>query len=186
MIHNWKNQLYRVNKAGTIEFNEQVLNLLPSLRKVPQDVLEYIVLAYDYLYSPVKMRPIKERKIYASRKVWGNIKILPEEDERYKTVMDKWISDFKMCIYDDRIETVEACRTKIAFLNKELSDPAQVDSRKMADIGKGIDVLQKRIDNLEEEIIEEEEKMELQGDKKESYIEKIRRNKKLYEIKGMK
>ena len=90
--------------------------MCPELIDISEDELKYIILAYDYIESPFRKKPLDERKRIAKRKVWKNSRKNPETQK-----VTKAIDAYKGLIYDSKREAVENYRQKVANLNREIS-----------------------------------------------------------------
>ena len=167
-------------KTKSIIPTRDALSLCPELNYLSDKEFEYIIIVYDYVFSPWYRRPKNERKDIALKKLFGEKTVHIEQREAVKV----GIEAYKSIIYDERRETIDACKTKIQILNDKLTDPAILKSKELADLDASINILQKRIDKNQEELDTEEEKIDIIGNRKLSWIEKMKRSKRLYEIKN--
>lgn len=167
------NWIYHFDQNGNIIRNESIMNILPKLRTLPDDIFKYYVLAYDYVRSPYKFRPEDEAKLMAARMAFKEDNF-PEEDPEV-------VEELRSVIYDEKIETVRALRNRIHFLNLQLID--ETDTSKMTANISTCDKLQAMLDRKLEEIKEAEEDIKLTKGRELSLIEKMQRSKKIYQMR---
>lgn len=167
--------LFKVNKQGEIELFPEVIQLCPVLKDIPQKLLCYLICAYDYVDSPWHRRPFEERKDLAKKKY-----LEENEEPEKRSIFNKAIEEYESCIYESRTATIENHKNKIHKFNNLLS--ASDNYNDIVNYDKSIAILQKRIDELTEQVKAEEEVIELRGKGKLSLIEKLKRSKKLWEL----
>lgn len=165
--------VFKVNKDFTIIANEEAAKLVPELCSLSSDQLLYVVLAVDYVDGPFRKYPFDERKLLASRRVFGKDSI--KQDERITLAMDA----YKGLIFDIRRETIDKFKAKINQLHEELL--GNITPSAIQNIDKSITFLEKRIASLEADIsASEKEEIELKGGKRLSMIETWQRNQMRY------
>ncbi len=167
--------VFTVNNSHTIILSNDAVKLCPDLRKLTQDQILYIILAYDYIDSPWRRFPLEDRKRLAKRKVWGEKKFIPED---YKDMLIG-IEEYKGLVYDVEREQREVLLSKLSSLNTKFS--TENDTATLSVIMKSQDIIQKRIDEYDLKIDIKEEKVKLKAGKRLSYIEQFQRNRAQYE-----
>lgn len=168
--------IFRVDSDFQLILSKDAARLCPELVDISEDELKYIILAYDYIESPFRKKPLEERKRIAKRRVWKNSRKNPENQKVVKA-----IEAYKGLIYDSKREAVESYRQKVANLNREISISEKLDEIKQK-VGL-VEFFEKKIDEYENDIKAEEVNLELKlkGGAKLSYLEIWQRNKKLKE-----
>ena len=167
-------------KQEKVELIPEAYKLCPGLSLLKEDTLKYIIYVYDNSKkNPLSRKPEHERKIQAKRWLWNNDTKNPESSSRVREA----INEYKSLIYDEREEIINACKSKLAILNKEIAKPDVIDSKQLSDLDKSISLLQKRVEQLEKEIDLEEEMVELKGNKELSWLERMKRSRELFQIK---
>lgn len=169
--------VFTVNSKHTIILSNETLQLCPELKKLTQEQVLYIILAYDYTESPWKRFPLETRKHLAKRKMWGEIDIIPED---FKNVI-AGIHEYKGLIYDVEREQRDVLLGKLDSLNNAFN--IETDNTRLSSLMKSQDLIQKRIDEVDTRIDIKDEKAKLKAGKKLSLIELFQRNKNEYEEK---
>lgn len=158
--------VFKVDANWEIILNPQAVRLVPELRGLNKDELRYVILTTDYVDSPLRKKPLYERRIVAERMVYGDSK-KQIETEKVKIA----IEGYKSLIFDIRRETIDIYNTKIRILQKE-SLSHDVSFARMKEIDQTISFMQDRVENMQRQLdIEESENIDLKGGKKLSYIE---------------
>lgn len=168
-----KEWIYHFDEKGSLVRNKSVEGALPRLSSLDDNWFKYYVLAYDYIRSPYKFRPVADAKLMAARMSFG-LDGLPEDED------EKVIEELKSVIYDEKHETVVNLRTKIKLLNDKLLE--EDDPKELPKIMTTIDKLESMQDSILEKIKEKSEEINIGKGRSLSLIEKLKRNKKLYEL----
>jgi len=171
--------VFTIDKDKNVVPTKDALSLVPELAELSDEEFKYIIIVYDQRFSPYWQKPIEERKILALKRLYGGKKPKIEEKEKVK----KGIEAYKSITYDERYEAIDAGKSKLARLNSNLADPNIINSRDLADIEKAIEIVQRMVDKNLEQVIRDEEKVNIKGDKGLSWLEKMRRSRKLFELK---
>ena len=129
----------------------------------------YIILAYDIIDSPYRLKPLDERKRVAKERIFGD----KEDPEKFQNVK-KGIKAYQSLIYDSRRSQIEIDKTKIGSLQKQLE--REDEPKAMEQILKTIEFIRKDQDKLEKEVAIEEEMMEIRGGNKLTFVENWKRN----------
>ena len=167
--------VFKVDQALNVALDDQALRLIPELVSLTQDELKYVILVVDYVDSPLRKKPLAERKMMAKRMVFKGKNVQPETQKVLKA-MDL----YKSLVFDIRRETVDIYSEKIRKLQKETLHPDTTFAR-MKEIDQTITFMQNRVTSIQHELdIEEGERLELQGNRKLSYIEIWQRRQKEY------
>jgi hypothetical protein len=155
--------IFRVNKELTAVLDKEAVKLEPSLAMLTDQQVMYIILVYDYIDSPYRLKPLEEKqKIARDRLFEGN------DPEKLANVK-KAIKAYQGLIYDSRRSQIEIYKTKISKLQKVFD--GEDDNKAMQDIIKTIDIIRKDQDRIEKEVAIDEEKIELRGGNKLTFIE---------------
>ena len=167
--------LFSVTKEGDILLDKEVLRLCPLLNDITLNELKYLIFSYDYNRSPAYRKPLEERKLIAKRKY------LSEDKEPEKsTLFIHCIDEYESLIYDAKKHTLEMYKTKAHRLDKLVAGTD--NPKEITDYDKALTIVTNRIVSLEAEIVIDEESIELRGGKKLSYIEQLKKNRRLYQL----
>jgi len=168
--------VFKVDRNFKVIVNPEAALLVPELQSLSQEQLRYVILVVDYVDGPFRRKPLEERRILASRKIFGKDKMM-QESAKVKNAME----GYKGLVFDIRRETVDALKSKVMKLHKELLDP-NATAKGIEQIDKSITFLEKRITSIERDLnIEEQEHIELKAGRKLSMIETWQRNQKKFE-----
>lgn len=168
--------VFKIGNNNEIIVHKDAIKLVPELKGLTDNELKYVILVTDYIDSPLKAKPLSERKNLAKRIVYGNSSVRPET-EKVRRAME-W---YKSIIFDIRYETIDIYTEKIQRLQKETLNPDTPITR-LKEIDQAITFLQNRIVSLQRSIsIEEGAELELKGGKKLSFIEIWQRKQREYE-----
>lgn len=165
--------VYSITTDGTALINEEAIKLEPILGQLNTKQILYIIWVYDYIQSPLRKKPLEDRKRFAKAKFFPTLDTPFEE----RMGMPLAINTFKSFIYDEKYETCETYKAKISQLQKNLMDTA--NSTDISNIMKSIDLLRKKIDEIESEIDERDQIVKVKGDRTLSMIELWQRNRSL-------
>ena len=158
------------------------VQLCPELGAISEEELIFIAIVYDYK-SPWRRYNIKDRIRQGMIEAFGdkNAKILDaiENNDINHRIMVA-INAYKSLQYDKNEELKITYQNKIDSLQLEV---ATATGKPLEIALNSIDMLTARIKSLENEIIEDMIKQgKLQGDKENSYLETLQKNKKNYEL----
>jgi len=166
--------IFRMDKEGKLFLHKDAIKLIPEIDAVNQKELKYIILAYDYIHSPFRMKPPEERKMIAGRQVWGvdkkNI-----ETPKVKDAIEAYVS----LIYDPKRASIDVFKNKKEKIERDLRT-LDLDFKTTNEYVKMIDLFSDRIEKLEEDVVREEETIKLKGDTSLSFLEKWQRNRKKF------
>jgi len=166
--------VFQLDRHYKIIVNPEAAKLVPELKTLTEEQLWYTILVADYKDGPFRLLPIEERRLMAARKIYGKDKILKED--RIKHAMEA----YKSLVFDIRRETLDALKTKALKLHQELLKDS-ITPRQIQDIEKSLSFIENRIISIEKDLdMEEQESIEIRGNKKLSMIEKWQRNQKKY------
>jgi hypothetical protein len=149
---------------GSVILNKDAAILCPTLRGLSPKQIEYLILVYDPFDSPIWKKPLKERQRLATRRLWGNVDIIPEDN------MPKLaVSEIKGITYNAMATTIDMYRNKIEHLNNLLYSENDVSK-----IGKITETLQKLhsiLSEFETQFNKSKEILLLKGGKSLSFLE---------------
>ena len=164
--------VFQVDRNNKVMVNPEAAKLVPELTSLSMEQLWYVILVADYVDGPFRRLPPEERRILASRHVYGKSKKV-QETEKIKNALEA----YKGLVFDIRRETLDALKTKVQKLHKELL--SDITARTIQDIDKSISFLEKRITSIERDLdLEEQETLELKAGRKLSMLEVWQRNQK--------
>lgn len=138
--------LWKIDKRNHLLLEKDVAKLTTHLKKLDEDHLRFVVMAYDY-ESPFKRFPEQDRIRKAKRVVWKK----DEKDGFYpEHSIQPAIEEYCGFQYDARRELIEAYKKKVSLLQNELlvSDKPGM----IAKIDTDISILIKRMEELQEQI----------------------------------
>jgi len=167
--------VFQVNSNHTILLNKDAVKLVPELSSLSEDELWYVILVADYIDGPYRKKPYEERVNLALRTIWGD-KRNPPKSEKILNAIDA----YKSLVFDIRRETVDIYKRKVSMLQKEtLRDDIEI--KRLREVDQNIRFLEDRITAIEHDLdIEEQEHIEVKGQKKLSYLEIWQRRQKEY------
>lgn len=162
--------LWKIDKRNHFLLEKDVAKLTIHLKKLDEDQLRFVVMAYDY-ESPFKRFPEQDRIRKAKRVVWKK----DEKDGFFpEHSLQSAIEEYCGFQYDARRELIEAYKKKVSLLQNELllSDKPGM----IAKIDSDIAILIKRMAELQEEIDKTEGDDSTVGNRR-SMIERWQQNK---------
>jgi len=154
--------LFRFDRKNKVAIHKDAIKLCFHLKKISSDELYYIILAYDYR-SKFNQWSIEERRKRACIEAFPGGKW---EDVEAK-IADA-IEEYKSFQYDHRRATRDVYMTKKKRLENQLL--SELNPRVINDIDKSIQVLEKRIEDIQHDIDASDNELELRGGKP-TYIE---------------
>ena len=158
--------VFHMDKNFEIILNPEAVKLVPELRSLDQQELEYVILVIDYVDGPYRKKPLDERKLMARKKVYGDNK-KNTETKRIQIAMD----GYKSLVFDIRRETIDVYNNKIRIIQRETLSPDTTFTR-IKEINNTVEYLQDRIIKMEHDLdIDEKDDIKLEGKKTLSYIE---------------
>lgn len=165
--------LFHTNKDGTALLHDDVYKLCPEFKVLKEDIVQYIVLVYDY-YSPFNQMDTSDRKKRASKLL--DLKNI-EDKQEIRAAIDLYVS----LQFDPRRERIRTYREKIKILDVQMKN-TDISPSKINQIIQGQDILDKKIAELESEIEYSMLSGELRGGRKKSLLEFMKENRKLAEM----
>jgi hypothetical protein len=162
--------IYR-NINGKIELIPEAIRLVPVFDSLSEKQIRFLIIAYDYTGSPFKMKP-EDYRIDMAEKITGlKKKDIPE------SIKEEFIS----CIYDMKRERKQMFQRKLISLQRDFE--TETNTTKLKESATIMGFIENKIDEMDNEIIREEEmNVILKGDRSLSFLEKMIRNRKLYNI----
>lgn len=166
--------LFNISKKGNAFLNKDAIKLCPELQYLTEEEVLFICLAYDYS-SPYRQLPEGDRIRRSIYHVYGNTESNPLDREVVKIGVDR----YRSLQYDPKRELIRTYKKKLSTLDRALEQAEQ------ASVMKNIISTQKEIiksiDALEDEISKnEQEEANIEGGLKNSYLEKMMRNREAY------
>lgn len=166
--------LFSINKKGNAVLNKDAIGLCPELQYLSDEEIMFIILAYDY-GSPYRQLPEGDRIRRSIFHAYGNTESNPLEREIVKIGIDC----YRSLQYDPKRELIRTYKKKLNTLDRALEQAEQASVMKTI-IQAQRDIV-KSIDSLEEEISKnEQEEAQIEGGLKNSYLEKLMRNREVY------
>lgn len=166
--------LFNLNKKGNILINKHAVQLCPELAYLTEEEMLFVVLSQDYS-SPYKQLPENDRIRRSIHHAFGTTDAKPLEKEIIKIAIDR----YRSLQYDPKRELIRTYKKKLNMLGRALEDEEQASAIK--NIISTQKEIVKSIDALEEEISKnEQEEAQIEGGLKNSYLEKMMRNREMY------
>jgi hypothetical protein len=165
--------VFSLNQEGTVILHPDAVKLEPVLKQLTENQLLYVIWVHDYLQSPLRKKPIEDRKRLAKVKFFPDM----EKDLEEYPIMKAAILSFKGLIYDEKYETADTYKNKIYQLQKNLMSTE--GTQEIKNITSAINMLRKSIEDLENEIEDEEQVKYVKGGRSLSMLEQWQRNRKL-------
>jgi hypothetical protein len=169
------NTVFRVTPDNKVVVHPEAVKLSPVLGVLNDKQLRYVILVYDYVKSPFRMRAETDRKRLVKRMIYGkDTAIEPEKNEKVK----KAIKEYRQLIYEPKRETLDVIKQKLKNVNEQILkvDESKTDIKRIQELDKVAQYFQDRYDSLEQEIESEEESMTVRGDYKLSFLEEWQMN----------
>ncbi len=173
--------LYDIDSKGNLTLASEAMKIVPALSYCRQEDMRFVILAYDYLHGPFLEMPKDARIAMAINMIYKGKKSREELEYDLQGIINIYCS----LIYEIDYETRDALRTKIAQLIqkiRELNMNDEDDVKRLQSYDKALKILRAQYDEYDTRIRKEEEKLELKGNKTESFIETLRRRRRLYEL----
>jgi len=170
--------LFRVNKNTGVSLHPEIIQLSEHIKKLNSKELGFLVDWVDYHGSFWQYIDEETKKIKSWKKWFGETEI------EISPLILKAKEEYSYLQYDVDYEILNSYKKKILLLTEQLMDETSHVSIKAID--SAISALQKRIEEMESKIKKTEDEIELKGDRKLSFLEKINRNKKREEQERLK
>jgi len=167
--------LFTLTKDNQAVFRPECIQLCQPLAVLNEKQRLYVILAYDY-HSPYHQLPKEEWKRTARVHVYGSLDYDPEES----TIVTSAVRAYVSLQYDPKRETIQVYITKVRYLERDLT--REDSSTKINQILKSISLLQKSAEELQKEIDKDEDMLQLEGEGKLSFLEKMQNSRELYKI----
>ena len=164
--------VYSITTDGMAVLNEEAVKLEPILGQLNPKQLLYIIWVYDYIASPIRKKPLEDRKRLAKAKFFPTLTTTFEE----RGGMQQAIDSFKVFIYDDKYEICQTYKNKVNQLQDNLGRTD--NSTEIINITKTIDILRKKVEEIENEIDEQDQIIHIKGDRPLSLVERWQRKRK--------
>lgn len=160
-----------IAQNGRVVVNDLAVSLCVYLKKLKSDELLFVVLKYDYLYSPYRLKTIEERHKMAVVRCWPDRPdYVPEDDERIK----KGVVEFQSLTFNHNYYIRDKLMTKLIRMEEELS--AETNAAKIRGLMETMDLVSKKIDDLNDKIMQQESELELRGGGELTWIEQWQMN----------
>jgi len=165
--------IYINEKSGEI-LHPDAVKLFPGFKRLTENEILYIVLAYDYC-SPYSHFTLDDRRRRATMHVWNDNK-LPELDKRQDIQFA--IDVYKSLQYNPKEELAKTLQRRVEQLSGSIEDGSAAVEKTVKDIR----LLRDEIKSLENEVlIAYQEEGKLIGGGQRSFLETLQKNKELYE-----
>lgn len=156
--------LYTVTKKGGILLHPEALKLVPEFAKLDSKQVLFLILANDY-DGPFKQFPEDDRVRKAKRRVYGTDAVSPET----MPVMLQAIKMYNVLQYDRNRELQKTYEKKIDKLSKKME--TEEDESKLKKIDDAIQMLTRRITEVQRVIETDDEERLIKGGGRISLIE---------------
>jgi hypothetical protein len=158
-----------MDTTGLATLHPDAVRLTEYLKDLGQKQLQYVILVYDLDDSPLRKKPLEERRIFAKRKLGIN----EERDYENLDTMKKAIEEYQALNFNLRRTMKDSYLTKIMQLQRAIM--IEDDPTRIKQFTSSIDILENKVHEMEL-ALEEEEKIELRGKKSLSFLELYKRN----------
>lgn len=167
--------IFKIGTDGHAIIDKDAMELSPELSKISDKELLFVILVEDYIKSILRRKPKEERIRTAGLMIFNNTDYAPSDK------VNKAMDAYHGLIYDPRRETIDTLNMKINQINVEIMKP-QLTTAEFQNLIKVSELSQKRIDELNKKIDEEEDEevLKIKGGKKLSRLEIWQRNKKKF------
>ena len=177
--------IYRKTRDNRIELIPEAIELIPQLNHLGESELRYVIMAYDYVDGPYRRKPTQERINLALQTLWHGAKkqsdIEDEEVINAITFYKSLIYDANKYIRDGMIEKKHRLRQQILDYDPLSDGNSSAGLKTLMDSMKYITT---NLEDLDQEIRNEDDRMQLKGDRTESRIEIMKRNRKLWDLRS--
>ncbi len=168
--------LFYIDEKNNAILHPDCVKLEPMFAELSEKEMLYIILAYDY-HSMYRQFPERDRIRRAMFHVFGELRPKMEKDDKILLAIEK----YRGLQYDPTIELTNKFQKRIeAELSKLDEDGGSTTAAKnsLALISE----LRAQMRNIQNEVIEKTlEKGKIKGDKTISFLEELKKNKKLYD-----
>ena len=155
-----------ISQNGQVVVNDLAVFLCPTLNKLKSNELIYIARVYDSVGSPYRLRPIEDRRRIAAAKCWPDSpEYIPEENEKIAAA----IMEFQGCVFNHNYHIRDKLLTKLIRLEEQLT--AETTAQKIKGIMETMELVSKKIDELNDKILQKESELELRGGGDLTFIE---------------
>lgn len=166
--------LFNINKRGNVVLNKDAVKLCPELAYLTDEEVLFIILSQDY-HSIYRQLPENDRVRRSIHHAYGNTETNPLDREIVKIAVDC----YRSLQYDPKRELIRTYKKKLNTLDRALEQAEQASV--MKNIISTQKEIVKSIDALEDEISKnEQEEAQIEGGLKNSYLEKMMRNREMY------
>lgn len=160
-----------IGQNGRVVVNDLAVSLALHLKKCKSTELLFIVLKYDYVYSPYRLKAIQERHKLAVIRCWPDQpEYIPEDDDRIKRA----IIEFESLTFNHNYFIRDRLMTKLIRLEEELA--GEISAPKIRGLMETMDLIGKKIDELNDKIMQQESELELKGGGELTWIENWQKN----------
>lgn len=174
--------LFYIDPKSNILLRPECVQLCPELGALDEDELLFIIKAFDH-FSPLRRYPEQDRIRRSMLDVWHDNKpkiIAAIESGDMHHRINVAIRAYKALQYDPKIELINKYQETVDEIKQSIT--SDLSDKELKSKLENIENLRKHIKALETEITEVIiEEGQLKGDQELSYLERLQRNKKLYE-----
>lgn len=167
--------VFTLSSDFNVILSKEAVDLCVHLSKLTNDQVLYIILAYDYVESPYRRKPLEERKEIARKRIWKDKEIVPEDIDR----IAKAIEEYYGIIYDHNRAIRDTYLAKLSMLDGQIM--METDPSKLRNLISTQKIIEERLDETDIKIARDENVVKLRGNKNLSLIEQFQRNRKEYE-----
>ena len=167
--------LFFIDKYDNKILRPECLKLCEELRVLDENQVAAIIYAYDY-HSIYRQFPEMDRRRKAAIKVYGSDNSAIFDNPKVQAAVDAYMS----LQYNPKLELIKTYQTSVRSLQDDLIKCKE--ERDISRILKSIDLLNKNINNLDNEVSDDIAKEGVvMGGAKLSFLETIQENKSLYD-----
>lgn len=161
--------LYQIGKKNGILLHPEAIKLVPEFAKLDVKQVLFLVLSKDYT-SPFHQFPEDDRIRKAKRRVYNSDTLMPEK----VPLMVEAMRMYDVLQYDSKRNMLNIYEGKIENLSKKMA--REEDETKLKRIDDAIQMLIKRIADLQRQVESNEEERVIKGGGEISFIEQWQEN----------
>lgn len=168
-----------LSNDGRVVLNDLAVSLCPNLKRLKSEELLYIILAYDWINSPYRLRAPEERRKLAVIRCWPNAPdLIPEDQPR----LGKAIEEFQSLLFNHNYYYRDRLLSKMITMEEELT--RETTASKIKGLMDTMDLISRKIDELNDKIMQRESELELKGGGSLTWVEQWQINREEFNKRG--
>jgi hypothetical protein len=174
--------LFHIDSRSKTVLRPECVKLCPELAALDEQEVLFIILAFDH-FSPLRRYPEQDRVRRSMLQVWMDNKpklLAAIEGGDHHHRINVAIRAYKSLQYDPKVELIDKYQETVDTIRTEIT--SELSDKDLKSKLENIKQLREHIRALDVEITEAIiEEGQIKGDQELSYLEKIQKNKQLYE-----